>query len=182
MQIQYRASNVAFSAMLIGNIALILKLMRNGNHLWESILVVVLVGLTVRALAGLLMVGDPAVSGTRIIITVGLFFALFGVVEGGWSGGFAHVVPGLALIAIGIASRAKPRAVAIGLSVLTVAVITVMAGPAMRRNGGSTADTALVFGIIAVPLLTAAVLLWRGATAHDGEDTPPPTSSTRTPQ
>jgi hypothetical protein len=167
MQIQYRAGNVAFTAMVLGNIVLILSLMGQGNHLWESVLTVLLIGLAVRALAGLLMVGDPAVAGSRIIITVGLFFALFGIAEGGWSGAMAHVVPGLLVIAIGVGSRRYPRAIAIGLAVLTVAFTAVMAGPAVRQRGGPNSGTALVFAVVVVPLVTAAVLLWRGARSDD---------------
>lgn len=174
MQIQYRASNVAFTVMVLGNIALILSLMREDNHLWESVLAVVLVGLAVRALAGLLMVGDPAVGGTRILMTVGLFFVLFGVVEGGASGGIAHVLPGLVVIAVSVWARKQPRVVAIGVTVLAIAFTGVLVGPALRQRHAPTADTALVFCLIVVPLLTAAVLLWRGASSdtHSTEESP----------
>jgi len=169
MQIQCRAGNVAFVAMVLGNVALILSLMSQGNHLWESVLAVVLIGLAVRGLAGLLMVGDPALSGRRIIITVGLFFTLFGVVEGGVSGAMAHIVPGLVVIAVGFAARRAPRPVAVGVAVLSVGFAGVIAGPALRQRGGPNAGTALVLAVVVVPLVTAAVLLWRGAAAGDGD-------------
>lgn len=182
MQIQYRAGNVAFTAMLIGNIALILSLMGEGNHLWESVLGVVLIALAVRALSGLLMVGDPAVAGVRIIITVGLFFMLFGIIEGFGSGfraaGVAHVIPGLLVVGIGLGARRMPRVVAVGLASLTLLFTAVMARPALMQRGGPNSGTALVFSVVVVPLLTAAVLLWRGAAAADDEPAPTPTGST----
>ena len=101
MQIQYQASNVAFTALVIGNIVVILYLMGKDDHTWEMVNAVLMVGLAVRAIAGLLLVGDPAVAGPRIVMAVGAFLCLFGVVEGGLPGGIVHGLPGLAVIGLG---------------------------------------------------------------------------------
>ncbi len=172
MQIQYRASNVAFTALVMGNVCVIVYLMGKGDHTWEMVNAVLMVGLAARAIAGLLMVGDPAVAGPRIVMAVGAFLCLFGVLEGGLPGGIAHGLPGLAVIGLGFAARKAPRAIAGVLLVLSVALIVLVVGTAYRRESlnWGTAVTALLLG---VPLVVGAVCILRGASSQDG-DVPSP--------
>lgn len=172
MQIQYQASNVAFTALVIGNIVVILHLMAKGDHTWEMVNAVLMIGLAVRAIAGLLMVGDPAVAGPRIVMAVGAFLCLFGVMEGGLPGGLVHGLPGLAVIGLGLAARKAPRTVASVLFVLSMALIVLVVGTAYRRQGVNwgTGITVLLLG---GPLLTAGFCILRGAAARDDDATLP---------
>jgi hypothetical protein len=167
LQIQYRASSVGFAALLIGNAVLILYLMGKNDHTWEMVGGVLMVSLAVRALAGLLLVGDPAVAGQRIVVAVGLLTALFGAMDGGFRGAFVAVLPGLALAGLGLASRKAPRVIAGILFVVTLLLGVQILLLAIRRHGGPNWGTWLTLGILGVPLISAAFCLWRGATADD---------------
>lgn len=172
LQIQYRASNVAFVAMVLGNIVVILQLMGKGDHTWEMVNAVLLMALAVRAVAGLLMVGDPAVAGRRIVMVVGAFFCLFGLMEGGLSGAVAHVLPGLVVVALGWAADRAPRAIG-GLVIALAATGSVfLAVMATRSPQGFTWGTSMVLLLVGVPLATGGVCLLRGAAAGgDGDAT-----------
>ncbi len=167
LHIQYRASSVGFAAMLIGNIVLVLVLMSKGDHTWEMVNAVVLVALVVRALAGLLMVGDPAVAGSRIIMAIGLLLALFGALEGDIGGVMSHVLPGLAVVALGFAARRVPRAIALALFVLAALFggFIVLRGVQGQLHGGWGG----VLGplMLIVPMLVAGGCLWMGVAPGD---------------
>ncbi|OYV74459.1 MAG: hypothetical protein B7Z72_00090 [Gemmatimonadetes bacterium 21-71-4] len=180
LQIQYQASNVAFAAMVVGNIVLMLYLMGRNDHTWEMINAVLLIGLAVRALAGLLMVGDPAVAGPRIVIAVGLFLCLFGVLEGGASGAVAHGVPGLVVVGLGFASRRAPRAIAVSLFALAALLLGWRAFSALQRHAVPNWGEILAVVFIAAPLVIAAFCLLRGASgsAIKGSSTPEEAATT----
>lgn len=169
MQIQYQASNVAFTALVIGNIVVILHLMGKGDHTWEMVNAVLLVALAVRALTGLLMVGDPAVAGPRIVIAVGLFVGLVGVMEGDLGGLFSHVVPGLIVVALGIAGRRAPRAVAVTLFVLGAAVVALVTIQGVQRHAAPRWGTVLAITLITAPMVTAAFCMLRGASLSNDD-------------
>jgi hypothetical protein len=173
MQIQYRASSVAFAALVIGNIVLILHLMRLGDDTWEMVVGVLTTGLAVRALAGLLLVGDPSVAGQRILVSVGLLVALFGAMDAGFPGALVAVLPGLALVALGLASPKWPRAIA-GILFAVAALLCLQILPrALRPLGGPNWGTALTLGLLIVPLVTAAFCLLRGAAVPDDDASSP---------
>ena len=171
LSIQYQASNVGFVALVVGNVAIILALMAKGDHTWQMVNAVLLGALAVRALAGLVMVGDPAVAGPRIVMAVGFFVALFGALEGGVGGIVAHVLPGIIVIALGLAARKLPRVIAAVLMLMVALIVGTLA--AQLARGGSNLQWATVWALtlICVPLGTAAVCLVRGASA-EAEGTP----------
>ena len=173
MQIQYRASSVAFAALVIGNIVLILHLMRLGDHTWEMVVGLLTTGLAVRALAGLLLVGDPSVAGQRILVSVGLLVALFGAMDAGFPGALVAVLPGLALVALGLASPKWPRAIASILFAIAALLCLQILPRALRPPGGPNWGTALTLGLLIVPLVTAAFCLLRGAAVPDDDASSP---------
>jgi hypothetical protein len=131
---------------------------------------VVLIALAVRALAGLVMVGDLAAAGPRILMAMGLFFCLFGVMEGGLSlESMQHTIPGLALIGLGWLGRKQPKVVAWIVFVLVAAFVAWLGSRAVRAavpNWGMLVTLLL----IATPATVAAFCLIR---SQDGADTPP---------
>ena len=177
MQIQYQASNVAFTALVIGNIVVILYLMGQDDHNWEMVNAVLMVGLAVRAIAGLLLVGDPAVAGPRIVMAVGAFLCLFGVVEGGLPGGIVHGLPGLAVIGLGLAARKAPRIIGGVVLAAAVAVMLLITAKAYRSNQGLNWGTAVTVVLLGAPLVVAAVCILRGASIGDPDSTAPAMSS-----
>jgi len=169
MQIQYQASNVAFAALVLGNAAMILYLMGKDDHTWEMVGGVLAAGLTVRALSQLLLVGDLALTGKRILIAVGLLAGLFSAMDAGFPGVLLAVLPGLVLVGLGLAAPKAPRAVAGIIVGIAVLFCLLMLPRAIRQPGGPNWGTYLTFGIILVPLLTAAICLWRGASPDEAE-------------
>jgi len=169
MQIQYQASNVAFAALVVGNAAMILYLMGKEDHSWEMVGGVLAAGLTVRALSQLLLVGDLALAGRRILIAVGLLAGLFAAMDAGFPGVLFAVLPGLVLVGLGLAAPKAPRAVAGIIVGIAVLFCLLMLPRAIRQPGGPNWGTYLTFGIILAPLLTAAVCLWRGASPDEAE-------------
>lgn len=169
LQVQYRASNVAFAALVIGNAVLLLSLMAKEDHTWEMVGGVLAAGLAVRALAQLLLVGDLALTGKRILIAVGLLAGLFSAMDAGFPAVFLAVLPGLVLVGLGLASHKAPRAVAAVIAGFVALFCVLMVPRALRQPGGLNWGSALTFGIICVPLLTAALCLWRSASPDEAE-------------
>jgi hypothetical protein len=163
LQIHYRASNVGFAAMVAGNIIVIVVLMGQRDQAWEMVVAVLLSALAIRALAGVLMVGDPLVAGVRILVATGSLLALFGIVEGGMSGGGVHVIPGLLIAAIGLAGRRWPRPVGLVVLVLVAAVVFAMTRSAMAGGHGRGWGEVEAMLLLTVPPVVAAICLLRGA-------------------
>lgn len=173
LQIQYQASNVGFAMMVIGVIVVMLVLMQRGDHTWEMLVGVLMVGLAARALAGLVLVGDPLVGGVRIIVSIGLLLTVFGAVEGGIGGVMSHVVPGLAVVALGLAGRRWPQVVGYLVLVGTVTLLVMISGVALRRTSGAAWGTMLAMLLIGAPAITAGLSLLRGAAASNAEPESP---------
>jgi len=172
MQIQYRAGNVAFATMVLGVIVVIARLMTTGDHAWEMLVPVLLFGLAARALARLLMEGDLAVAGPRIVIAVGLFLVLFGLLEGGVAlpSTMSHGVPGLALALLGLAARKRPRPVAFVLLALAALVTTLVVASAVGVGRQLMWGTVVAVALIVIPVIVAAVCLLR-ASSSPNDDT-----------
>ncbi|NJD19888.1 MAG: DUF2178 domain-containing protein [Gemmatimonadetes bacterium] len=169
--IQYQASNVAFAVFVIGIGAVIAVLMREGNHAWEMLVGVLMLSLAARALATLLLVGDHAVIGGRIIVAVGLLVALVGALEGGLANRIAQALPGLLVAGLGLLSRKWPKGV--GGVVLTLVAVLISWGVG-RALLGALPHWGEVLGLVlvAAPLTTAAPRLLRPARdADEGSDT-----------
>lgn len=175
LQIQYRASNIAFSTMVVGLIIVMVVLMRRDDHTWEMLVAVLMASLAARALAGLLMTGDVNVIGPRILIAVGGFVALFGLLEGVESPGslVAHVIPGLAVAGLGLAARRWPRPVAWVVLAAAAALTVGLVSSAFSDRPGAW-GTVLALALMAVPAAVAGVALLRRPPG-DGEPTSPGT-------
>ncbi len=169
LSIQYQASNVAFAALVFGNIVVILHLMSKGDQSWTMLNAVLLGAIAVRALAGLLLVGDPAVAGPRIAMAVGAFLALFGAMEGEASGIVSHIVPGALLIALGYAARRWPRAIAITLLAIVTVALGALAFTALQSHTAFSWGSLWALALINVPLVVAAFCMLRGTTLNDGD-------------
>lgn len=176
LQIQYRASNVAFAALVLGNSVLFVHLMRIDDHTWEMVGALLMIALAVRALAGLLLVGDLAAAGQRILYAVGLLAALFSAMDAGLPVVFVAVLPGIAIMGLGVASRRYPRVIAAAVGVVTVLFCAMMLPRALQQPSGPNWGTAVTFGLVLLPLIIAAFCLWRGASPTD-EREPLATSS-----
>lgn len=172
LQIQYQAGNVAFAAMVIGNIAVMLYLSGKGDHTFEMVNAVLLIGLTVRALAGLLMVGDPSVAGARIVMAVGGLLALFGVLEGEWPGAIGHAVPGLMMVGLGIASRRAPKIVAGLTFMIAAALFALIAYRATASHSVVQWSAIATILLVVAPVVVAGFCLLRGAAGIPDESVP----------
>ena len=172
LQIQYQASNVALAAMVIGNIVVMLILMAHDDHTWEKLGLVLMVALLVRALAGLLMVGDPAVAGPRILVAVGAFLCLFGALDGGLKGFAAVGTPGLVIIALGVAARKRPSVIAYVSFGIAAIMAAFFAAFYVKGRGHATWGTIAAALVIISPIVVAAICLLRAAAAGDEEPSP----------
>ncbi len=161
MEIHYRASNVGFAALVAGNIVVILALMARGDHAWEMAVAVLVVGLAARALTGLLLVGDPAVAGQRILVSVGLLVAIFAALDAGWPYVLVAVLPGLAVAGLGAIAPRFGRASATVCGVCAAAFGALILGTALARPGGANWGTAVALVLICLPLAAAAACFWR---------------------
>lgn len=169
LQIQYQASNVGFAAMVAGVIVVILVLMARNDHTWEMLVGVLMVGLTVRALTGLLLVGDSLVAGVRILVAIGSLLALLGVLEGGVGGAMSHVLPGAALVGVGLAARRWPRPAGVGVLALAALGAFAMFRGALMPSGSARAGTLIALTLLTVPAGVAGLCLLRGAANRDGQ-------------
>ncbi len=163
LQIQYRASNVAFVALVLGNVVLYGHLMHVDDHTWEMVGALLAISLAVRALTGLLLVGDPVVAGRRILYSVGVLAAVFAALDAGFPEVFLAVLPGLAIAGLGMVSHRHPRLAAVITGALPLIFCALILSMAFRRPGGPNWGTAVTLGLIVTPLIIAAICLWRGA-------------------
>jgi hypothetical protein len=162
MLIQARASSAGFAAMVLGTVVVILVLMRRDDHTWEMLVAVLMVALAARALASLLLTGDVAAIGPRILISVGAFLALFGVLEGVESPGsfVAHIVPGLAIAGLGFLATRAPRLVGWLVLAAAVAALAGIVSSATSDRPGAW-GTAVALALMGVPAAIAAIALLR---------------------
>lgn len=168
LQIHYRAGNVGFAALVIGNVVVMLALMGQNNHAWEMVNAALLIALAVRALSGLLQVGDLAVAGPRIVMAMGFLLGLFGFLEGGFSlGSLQHVIPGLAIVALGFVARKRPRTVAIVLFVLVGLLAAFLVSRALRSGRSLNWGEAVTLLLIASTVVVTATCLLRAQAASD---------------
>ncbi len=167
MEIHYRASNVGFATLVAGNVVVILALMARGDHAWEMAVAVLVAGLAARALTGLLLVGDPAVGGQRILVSVGLLVAIFAALDAGWPYVLVAVLPGLVVAGLGLIAPRFGRASAIVCGICATAFGTLILAAALARPGGANWGTAVALGLICLPLVAAAACFWRAGPVID---------------
>ncbi len=153
-QIHSRSGNVAFVAVILA--AAVLAVIRSAqgeqpSDLWALICI----GIAVRALVGLLMVGEPRTAGVTIVVSMGVLYLLFNLMEGGLSiDALMNGLPGFLILALGLAARKFPRFVAAILA--AAAVGSVFFFHLYRFNQGSL----MVILLLPVPMLIAAGCLW----------------------
>jgi hypothetical protein len=144
--------------------------MSKNDHTWELINAVLLAGLAIRAVAGLLMVGDLAVAGQRMLVATGLLLCLFGLLEGGLSlESMQHTIPGLVIAGLGVAARARPRAVSTMVLTLIAGLVALLATQLWGRDGVPTLGAVFALSLIFSPMALAAICLWRSSRASDTE-------------
>ncbi len=158
LNIHYRSSNVAFVVMIIACIFFAAKLNAEGNQNWEIFNMIIVIGLATKALINVVFVKNLREGATKIIIAAGLLITLFiGMesVEGGFSiKSLMNLVPGLAIVGIGILSKYFPRVIGVVVFLITAALEV-----AIFSKGLNWAQivTALIVGI---PLIIAGVCLY----------------------
>jgi hypothetical protein len=158
MSIQYRSGNIAFVAMIITCLVLAVNLKADGNPEWEMFIVVIVVGLAIRALFHVMGVMNARRAATKIIIAAGLLLTLFvslGSLDSGvsWKT-LLRVASMLAIVEVGLLSKRFPK-IAGGMTfAITAALVFVILKKGLTIG---QAGTALVVG---VPLATAAAFLF----------------------
>jgi hypothetical protein len=168
MSLNYRSSNIAFVVTIIACILMSAKLRAENNAAAEMFFVVIVIGAVAKALFNVLLTKDFREVAPKIIVSVGLFAALFAGM-GQISHGifsldfFMNILPGLVLIGIGIMSKYVPRIGSILVLLLTLSFII------WRIIRVEFEDAIGVILIIGVPLLSASYGLWREPRISDDE-------------
>ncbi|MDK9700337.1 MAG: hypothetical protein OEM52_09355, partial [bacterium] len=136
LSVHYRSGNFAFAMVMLSTIVSALYFASTNDHTWEMCNVVVLVGLTTKALFNVLLVKNYREGASRVITTVGLMMMLFSSLE--LSGSlqangfqlelFFEMIPSAALIAIGLLSKIIPRVVGIFIFMMTAGLLFIILG------------------------------------------------------
>jgi|GEM_PF-4058614 len=160
LSINYRSSNLAFFVVMIGCVFFAAKLESENDHAYEMFYMIIVIGIVAKSLFYTLLTNNFRNTGPRIIITVGLFVALFsgiGYIDHGvFSLEFImNILPGLILTVMGVISKYRPRAIAVAIFLATVSLIIFII---RNEITWATTGTALIVG---VPLLSASLGLWR---------------------
>jgi hypothetical protein len=166
MSLNYRSSNIAFVVTIIACILMSVKLRAENNAAAEMFFVVIVIGVVAKALFNVLLTKDFREVALKIIVSVGLFIALFagmGQINHGIFSldFFTNILPGLVLIGIGIMSKYVPRIASILVLLLTLSFII------WRIIKVEFEDAIGAILIISVPLLFASYGLWRESRISD---------------
>lgn len=157
MSIQYRAGNIAFTAMIIGCIIMSVYQSSKDDHSWEFFNAIVIIGLATKAMSNVILVGNYRESATKIIMTVGLMIVLFVALENGFSlGGLIESLPGLGIIAVGWLSKKYPKTIGGIIFGITVAMLFLI------LSRGFVIGQIITAVLITVPLTTAGFGLIHG--------------------
>ena len=158
LSIHYRSSNIAFVVMIIACIIFAAKLSAEGNPDWEIFNIIIAVGLVVKGLFNVVLAKNLREGATKIIITAGLLITLFmgmNSVEGGFSvKNLMNLIPGLAIVGLGILSKHFPRSIGVLVFLITVALEFVILSKGL---GWAQIGTAIIVG---VPLIIAGMCLF----------------------
>lgn len=155
--IHSRSGNIAFIITilaLVGYALLRVAQGKTGEELYE----IIFIGLSARALTGLVMVGDFRKAGVIIISAIGVLFSIFIILEGNSSLTSIIIGGALALIIIGVGQIARkfPVAIALILSVIVISIIFFAELYEFRKI-----QTSLWLFFVA-PLVTATLCLFFG--------------------
>jgi len=157
--LNYRSSNIAFIVMMIACVFFAGYLMAENNHTFEMFLMVIVIGITAKALFNVLLSKQFREVAPKIIIGVGLLVSLFSGMGAIHHGIFSinflmNVLPGLIIAGLGILSKYFPRVIAVVLFFIMIALVIFI----LRRDiDWGSVGTALIVGF---PLLAASIGLW----------------------
>ncbi len=153
MSIHYRSGNIGFAVLLFICVIFMARLETEGNHAFEFFATAIILGLAAKALFNVILVKNYRQAASKIIVSAGLMIALFSALDAGsFVGTVMSILPGLAIVGVGLLSRKYPRPIGIVVFVLTALIMIVI----LRRITWGQIVTAVVIG---VPLITAGVCL-----------------------
>ena len=143
--------------MIIACILFAAKLESEGNHDWEIFHMIIIIGLAVKAVFNIVLAKNLREGASKIILAAGLLITLFVAMNSlkqGFLDFLMNLIPGLAIVGLGILSKYFPRVTGV-----LIFIITVVLEFAIFSKGLNWAQfgTALIVGI---PLLIAGVCLY----------------------
>ena len=157
LSLHYRSSNIAFAVMIIACTVFAAKLEAEGNHNWEILSMIIIIGVAVKALFNVILVKNLREGATKIIIAAGLFITLFvalDFIKQGVLSLLMNMIPGLAVVGLGILSKYYPRSIAVLIFLITIVLEVVIFN---KGFNWAQIGTALIVG---VPLVIAGVCLY----------------------
>lgn len=164
--IHSRSGNIGFIAVMLAAVGFALWRVTRGESP-EELYELIFIGLAARAMTKLIMVGEYRKAAVIIISAVGLFLALFIVLDGGFSmASVFGIVLGGMILGLGQLARRFPGGMAFVLSVIVVAVIL-----GFRLYDFRTVNTALWLFFV-TPLVTAVACLVLGRRENEEGVTP----------
>jgi hypothetical protein len=164
--IHSRSGNIGFIVVMLAAVGFALWRISRGETP-EELYELIAIGLAARAITKLVMVGEYRKAGVIIISAVGVFLALFIVLESGLSmGSVFGIVLGGIIVGLARLARKFPRAIAFVLALVVVAVIL-----SFRLYDFRTVNTALWLFFV-TPLVIAAACLFLGRSENEESVTP----------
>lgn len=161
-----RSGNIGFIVVMLAAVGFALWRISRGQSP-EELYELIFIGLAARAMTKLVMVGEYRKAGVIIISAVGVFLALFIVVDSGLSiASVFGIVLGGIIAGLGQLARRFPKAMAFALAIIIVAVILFF-----RLYDFRTVNTALWLYFV-TPLVTAAACLFLGRRQNEEDVTP----------
>jgi hypothetical protein len=164
--IHSRSGNIGFIVVMFAAVGFVLWRISRGESP-EELYELIFLGLAARAMTKLIMVGEYRKAGVVIISAVGVFLALFIVVESGLSvASVFGIALGGIIVGLGQLARRLPKALAFVLAAIVVAAILIF-----RLYDFRTVNTALWLFFV-TPLVTAAACLFLGCREQEEGVTP----------
>ncbi len=173
MSIHYRSGNIAFAVTITTCVILAVMLGARGDHAFEYFAMTIIIGLATKALFNVILVKDPRRAATKILVSAGLFIALFPAMDSFLSGSilaiFMNMIPGLAIAGVGLLSMRYPRPAGVIVLAAAAALLWVILGKGINwAQLGAAA-------IVGVPLITAGLCLFARDRKHEGAEGMPAT-------
>ena len=157
LEIHSQSGNLAFIIVILSMVGMVFWRIADGQSVGE-LHTLIGIGLAARALTGLVMAGEYRKAGVIIISAVGLFLALFIVLDGGFSIVSAFgIAIGLVIVGFGQLGRKFPRTISIALAALAVALIFFSDLLQFRRADLTT------WMFFVIPIGTSSVCLFLGS-------------------
>lgn len=155
MLIHYRSGNIAFAAMMIAAVVVAAVRSAAGDPNAEYINIIIIVGISAKALFNVLLVKDYQKASRTIIIGVGLMALLFVVMSHGLSlETLAEGSPWLLVIAMGVLAKKFPRVIGSIIFLATTVLLFFILGKGFTLGQIATAL------LICAPLYIAGACLF----------------------